>query len=215
MPSNEKTPKKGWKEHLLRSGLPLEYEVAKLLAQEGMMIEADHSFFRKEGNIYKEWSTDLTADWYSSPDQTSIDFKLEILLECKYRSPEKSLLLVKDPNYEMPLGILGGGLIAIDQHMPFSLNSKAIEKFERKMPSVYKAIEIYENGAHDEDIRHGIQQLKYGSISLLNQSMRFAYSSHSDDLLAFFFCRVLVTNASIRVFKVCRFSASACISGSS
>jgi hypothetical protein len=194
-------PKKSWKDHLLRSGLPLEHEVAKLLTNEGMYVEADHSFFRKEGTIYKEWSSDLTADWYSAPDRLSVEFKLSMLIECKYRSPEKSILLLEDPNSEMPLGTAGGTLIAFDHHVPFQLNIDSIIQFENKMPYAYKAIELHEGGAHEEDIRHGMQQLKYGSISSLKDNIEFSYFSHPEDMTPFFFCRILVTNSPIRVLN--------------
>jgi hypothetical protein len=35
--------RKRWKDHLLRSGVPLEYQVARVLADEGLSVDADFS----------------------------------------------------------------------------------------------------------------------------------------------------------------------------
>jgi hypothetical protein len=41
----------------------LEYEVTRILAAEGMGIQADFSFLRADVSDLKEWSVDIAANW--------------------------------------------------------------------------------------------------------------------------------------------------------
>jgi hypothetical protein len=61
LPADDPKPelRKGWKQHLLLSGVPLEYQVASILAAAGVGIDADFSFLRRDGNQLKEWSADM------------------------------------------------------------------------------------------------------------------------------------------------------------
>jgi hypothetical protein len=57
--------KKKWKAGLLSSSVPLEYEVAKILAKEAFAVSADYSYLRRdEQGIEKEFSCDIEATAY-------------------------------------------------------------------------------------------------------------------------------------------------------
>src|SRR5690349_17324613 len=86
-----------WKKHLLRSGAPLEYEVARILDNEGMFIDADFSFLRRDGSVEKEFSVDIVAEWSGGERFETSPFDMVLAVECKYRSREKSLVFFLDP----------------------------------------------------------------------------------------------------------------------
>lgn len=89
--------RRGWNDFLLRSGVPLEYEVALCLASEGMPVDADFSFMRRDVSGLKQWSVDIAASWYG-PSANRVNYVLEARVECKYRSPEKCVLFLEEPN---------------------------------------------------------------------------------------------------------------------
>ncbi|OCK59674.1 hypothetical protein [Bradyrhizobium sp. LMTR 3] len=191
-------PRKGWKDHLLKSGVPLEYEVAALMSSADMAVDADFCFLRRDVAGVKEWSVDIAANWYG-PTENDVAFGLYALVECKYRSPEKTLLLFEEPNEDFSTATLGGTVASFDALAPFELPANAFVEMERRLDFVYKGIEIFGNGAVEEDIRHGIQQLRYAAPARLRQVFDIVLSSHPDDRLAIFFVKILVTNAPLRL----------------
>src|SRR5437667_408851 len=48
MTDNPVGPKKGWMDHFLKSGVPLEHEVAAVMSGAGMPVDADFSFLRPD-----------------------------------------------------------------------------------------------------------------------------------------------------------------------
>jgi len=150
MSGNSPGAKKAWKDHFLKSGVPLEYEVAAVISQAGMAVEADFSFLRRDVIGVKEWSVDIAANWYG-PTEDEVGFNLNALVECKYRSPEKTLLLLEDPNDLYPPATLGGTVLSFDALVPFHLPFNAFVPMERKLQYVYKCIEIYEQGAIQDE----------------------------------------------------------------
>lgn len=186
----------GWKRHLLKSGLPLEYEVAQLLAQEEMAVSADFSFMRRDGANDKECSVDIQADWYDAADPA---LTLHLLIECKFRAKNKSLLFVPDPNDEYSPITLGSTIHTSDIAVPYSLPTDGFVPMEGNIPFAYKGVEISDDGAFEEQIWHGIQQLRYAVPSLLINALSFSLASRLDESLAQFFGKILVTNAPIRM----------------
>ena len=139
MSGNAPGPKKGWKDHLLKSGVPLEYEVAAVMSRLGMAIDADFPFLRRDIAGVKELSVDIAANWYG-PTANEAGFELHTLVECKYRSPEKILLLLEDPNEEFSPATLGGTVSSFDAWIPFHLPLDAFVPIERNLHYVYKCI---------------------------------------------------------------------------
>jgi hypothetical protein len=191
----------GWKKYLLASGVPLEYEVARLLDAADMSVDADFSFIRKDGSSDKEMSVDIASRWYGLNRSDEIEFTLELLLECKYRSRSKTLLLLPDPNSRFSPVTLGGTVNWFDHLVPFFLPRDAFESLDGSLDFVYKAIEVHDGGAVEQDIRHGINQLRYAAPMLLKRKLGFELSNHPEDVRAFFIAKILVTNAELRVLN--------------
>jgi hypothetical protein len=191
-------PRKGWKDHFLKSGVPLEYEVAGMLPKAGMSVDADFPFLRRDVAGAKEFSVDIASTWYG-PTKNDVGFELQTLIECKYRSPEKVLLLLEDPNEESSSAILGGTVSSFDTFTPFSLPQNAFVAMEKELQFAYKFIEIFDGGAIEEEIRHGIQQLRYASPARLRQIFDFSLLIDAADPMGIFFTKILVTNAPLRL----------------
>ena len=192
---------KSWKEHLLRSGVPLEYQVARILAHEGMSIDADFAFLRRDVAGDKEWSVDLSATKYGKSRTGALQFELSILVECKYRSKDKVVLLLPDPNTEFPNGTLGGTTRIIDAHCPYHLSTQPFVNMERTIPFTYKGIEIHEGGAVEQDLRHAIQQLRYAVPLNIRQRIDFSMTTNMNEVLPIFLANIIVTNAEIRILR--------------
>jgi hypothetical protein len=191
---------KGWKDFLLRSGVPLEYDVALMLAREGMSVGADFSYLRRDLTGFKESSIDLTATWYG-PGENNVKYELSSIIECKYRSPEKVILLLNNPNIKFPPEILGGTVTIFDEFVPYHFPLNTFEQLERKLDFVYKAIELHDNGAHDDEMRYAIQQLRYATPAYLRSTFDFGITPNLEEAIAVFFSKILVTNAPLRLLS--------------
>lgn len=64
---------KDWKDVLLRSGVPLEYEVGQLLAKKGFDVDADFPYMRKDVEGEKEHSIDVMAEKPLDSDKADFD----------------------------------------------------------------------------------------------------------------------------------------------
>lgn len=191
---------RGWKDNLLKSGVPLEYEVAGLLAKHGMIVEADFAFIRRDGNISKELSVDIVSSFYG-PGNNKVGYKISLIIECKYRSPEKKILFVQDPNPEEYSGVMGPTIFFFDRAVPYKLDPSFIDTIDENVELVYKGIEIFDAGAVEEELRRGIQQLRYASPLVLRRDLDDNLYGHKDDILSLFLVSILVTNAPIIVLK--------------
>jgi hypothetical protein len=76
---------------------------------------------------------------------------LHMLVECKFRSQEKIIVLLKDPNSDYLPTTLGGTVNILDNFIPYHLPSDAFEMLERSFEYVYKVIELFDGGAIEKD----------------------------------------------------------------
>lgn len=187
---------KDWKEVLLRSGVPLEYEVAQLLASKGFDVDADFPYMRRDVEGEKEHSVDVLATkWLESgkADSTHIC----VLLECKYRSPEKTLLLFEaPPSPHAPIDV-GGTVHAYDEFVPYYLKDDCFRRVEESLPIVYKGLELHTNDAVERDFRRSVEQLRYAAPVALRRAFDMTFFGHPADNGAWFFAKVIVTNARV------------------
>jgi hypothetical protein len=188
----------GWKKHLLSSGIPLEHEVARVLASEQFFVGSDYEYLRRdESRGEKEFSVDLSASRMSF--HRNPQFSLEMLVECKYRARDKFALFFPDQNLEPVHPTLGHTLAVIDHFVPYHVYDSPIYAFEDTFPFVYKGVEVHEGGATSQDIRHALNQLRYAAPSFIRQMIQEFTQNHIDDRHTKFFIKMIVTNAPIRV----------------
>ncbi|MCT8335871.1 hypothetical protein NUH30_19445 [Leptospira sp. 85282-16] len=161
---------KNWKESLLKSGLPLEYESKQEFLKYNCVVKDEFTYTKSnENDILKEFSYDLDAALYNYRDT------FNFLIECKYRSPgikwvflPHSKSLKDDQNYN-------SFLHTIDFFKEKKSEFETLEflsSFPHRLGSFCKkGIEIADLKNDESSIRKGIYQLSYGMIEKLIQSI--------------------------------------------
>ena len=186
---------RNWKDGLLSSSLPLEFETAKLLAKRDFGVSADYTYGRIDNNSLKEFSVDIHA--YSYPANRVI---FNLLVECKQKSPNKKWLFLPDPNEpDWDRFIPGSTLRFVDEFSGEYFGSKdAFRRLERQIPVAYKGTEINlaKGEVYDTDIKHGIAQLRYALPRLLREMLEDA-NVIGEAGLPFIMCPILVTTADL------------------
>src|ERR1035438_684627 len=91
---------KSWKDALLSSGLPLEYEATRILVQSGFHVDGEYPYNRRSDCGSEEFSVDLLAHHYLENGCKDGSFKGQIaaVCECKYRNPGKTWVFMPDLN---------------------------------------------------------------------------------------------------------------------
>lgn len=152
-----------WKKHLLKSGLPFEYEVKELFVKNGCTVWDEYSYLKNdENNIVKEFSYDLDANKWNG------GYSIDFMIECKYKTEPTKWFFTPDPySYQKELN-QNSFLHPIDHftennflfnQMPFY---KVIE--EPLGPFCLKGVEIYNNKPVETNIFRAIKQLSYAFI---------------------------------------------------
>lgn len=159
-----------WKKHLLKSGLPFEYEVKECFAKHGCTVWDEYSYIKEDENsIEKEFSYDLDANYW--PGGHSVDF----MIECKYKTEPTKWFFTPDP-YAYQNDLTKNSFFhAVDyfsgNHFPFNHHpyDNVIEK--PLGPFCLKGVEIYKNTSIETNITKAIHQLSYAFIEKLIGSM--------------------------------------------
>jgi hypothetical protein len=198
--------KRSWKANLLSSSIPLEYEAAKILAEETFAVSSDYSFIKKdEQGIEKEFSCDIKARGYcpfSNPQKISLLFNL--LVECKYRKPNTAFLFLQDPNRpEFSNGLIGSTMSVVDAFSYTFLRKEPIYKLEATMDWCFKGVEIdlADGKVCSAELRRGISQLQYALPQLMMSELRRSIWADVSENWPFAFAPILLTNAPLYVAK--------------
>jgi len=190
-----------WKDRLLSSSVPLEYEVAKILTKEKFFIDYDFTYQRLDEKEEKEFSIDVRGNGYypfDNPDK--IDIVIDILIECKYRNPDVKWAFLPDIKVDDDIGYSSRGALKFMDDFSKIRFKNAWNTL--KIPiSTKKGIEINtQNGeVHDTGIYHGINQLVYSLPVILAREIENNLESHIDDVYPYAFCAILVTTAELRI----------------
>lgn len=87
MTEEKNKPKKKWKKGFLSSGLPLEFEIAKLLDKNEFTILPEYNYERIDAGQTKDFSIDLYCfKGFPSDLSGHNEVNLDLLIECKYRT---------------------------------------------------------------------------------------------------------------------------------
>lgn len=193
-----------WKSKLVSSSIPLEFEVAKLLASNGFAVSADFIYSRNDSGVIKDFSTDINATGYLPlSDPNKIQGKLELLIECKQRYSSIKWLFFPDPNDPgfSPI-TLGRTIRAVDEFSLLFFQPDATVLFDENMDFCYKGVEINEEGGlvHDSELKHGIAQLQYALPRLLTENIINNVRGGVDGI-PFLYCPILLTTAELFIAK--------------
>ncbi|QGZ61660.1 Rossmann-fold NAD(P)-binding domain-containing protein [Paraburkholderia acidisoli] len=197
--------KKSWKNNLLSSSVPMEFEVSKILVKHGFSTSADYSYTRHGAQGRDDFSVDLHASTYlpyRRPNEITTEFHL--LIECKHRHRNNKWLFFPDPNLgEFSSFTLGHTLRVVDDFAPVMLEDQPSTSFDSKANFCLKGVEIdLNNGTvHDAEIRRGLAQLQYALPRLLTEAIEWNLGMFQEECYPFLFCPILLTTSEILVAK--------------
>jgi len=144
-----------WKEYLLKSGIPLEYEIKEFLDKKMCISNFDYTYFRKDkSNETAEFSYDIDSSYIKPPHF------VDLMIECKYRHESTKWLFLPE-DY--------GGHDEINftsfMHPNDHFNEKGHFRFTNfplsLAPLCSKGIEITSQGQNPRTITQAISQLSY------------------------------------------------------
>lgn len=190
-----------WKDRLLSSSIPLEYEIGRILAKNEFSVDFDFSYKRHDGKEEKEFSVDIYARGYYPFNFNSIDIEIELLVECKYRNPNTSWLFIKDFNIDIFENFSSKGVIKVIDEFSEIFSKNSFNNFGGE--TCLKGIEINtESGeVHDTGIVHGRSQLVYAMPHILYKQISGALYEHLVDVHPLIICPILVTTSELRILK--------------
>lgn len=197
--------KKTWKNNLLSSSVPMEFEVSKLLVKHGFSTSADYSYTRHGAQGRDDFSVDLHASVhlpYRRPNEITAEFHL--LIECKHRHRNNKWLFFPDPNRaEFSSFALGYTLRVVDDFSPIILEDHPTIAFDNWANFCLKGVEIDLNSGavHDAEIRRGLAQLQYALPRLVTDEIEWNVGMQPEDCHPFFYCPILLTTSEILVAK--------------
>lgn len=187
-----------WKDALLKSGLPLEYEVKAFLEREKKcLITWEQSYLRPDDDgVIKEFSYDINASYIKSP------YDVEFMTECKYRTEGTKWFFMPEEYGGMDEIHLTCFMHAIDYFHSWSWDwNQYMPYCEMLGPLCSKGIEIYSNGENNsKSIRQAVSQLSYA----LAKQIIGTISDHIDEHGIRFreiLIPVIVTTADLFRFK--------------
>jgi hypothetical protein len=198
--------KKDWKSNLLSSGLPLEFEAAKILRRNGFAYDVEYSYKRKdESGFYKDFSVDIDS-YYALPKKKRLGAfdTFSLLVECKYRHENTKWLFAPDTNNKYINRINSSSIRCIDFASSFRAEPPwNFRLIDLKLITCLKGVEINGNSgeAYEKAIVSGISQLKYALPSIIAREIDDKLSGHEADAGPFYICPILLTTAKLYVLQ--------------
>jgi len=188
-----------WKNELLKSGLPFEYEVQECFVKNGCTVWGEATYLREdEEEKVKEFSYDIDANYWKG------GYCLNFMIECKYKiQPTKWFFLPHQYKYQNDLdknGFFHPLDYFSDHSFPFN-KFPVSDAFENLGPFCLKGVELFENQYLEQNIRKSIHQLSY---SFVNRSIECFENQLTVDTFKnsiFLNVPIVVTNADLHLIN--------------
>lgn len=153
-----------WKDFLLKSSLPLEYDVKKLLEKYGCVGDYEYTYLREDENgVINEFSYDIDASYIKN------SHFFNLMIECKYRDSSTDWIFIPDKY---------GGMQEIDTYAFLNPVDHFTKKkkfrpldYEPLAPLCGKGIEIASTGQNPKTITQAASQLSYAMAEQIISSM--------------------------------------------
>ena len=194
---------RSWKDGLLSSGVILEHAAAQILFQQGFLISGEYPYSRLSPRSDEDFSVDIYATNLLSIETPSGIKKaqLTVLCECKYRSPEKQWIFLPELVEDFSL-IPITSLRDLKHFSAYSYDDSARTQFGASFPLCLKGTELSNKGdAHDSDIRHAVNQLRYALPSLVKRQIQHSLLFHPEDAIPHFILPLIITSAPLHVLN--------------
>lgn len=155
--------KKVWKDHLLSSGVPLEYSVARVFERLGSWQPGEFRYERADADgIPRVFSVDV----HSSHIDTNTNFWLETLVECKYRHDGTNWVFTPHEYRSFFGPDFDDIFVTLDQCCEDrQLNRRTLADFRTHYPLCGKGIEILPSDSNPKTIEQAVQQLRFAVVA--------------------------------------------------
>lgn len=186
---------KKWKDFLLKSGVPLEYEVKQLLDKHGCISNYEFTYLRPDENeIINEFSYDINASYIYG------GHLFELMVECKYRDQSTNWIFTPE-NYQ--------GIDEIEHYSFLNPNDHFTQKnkfsrldYEPYGPLCGKGIEINSDAQNPKTISQAIHQLSYAMAEKVVSGMEHQIEELlSSSEVIFYAVPIIVTTANLYRLK--------------
>ncbi len=190
---------KSWKENLLKSSLPLEYETSLILNANRILVNGEYSYARpNENGVVTDFSIDIHAKDYFHLTKETIWAEIQYIIECKYCHEGVNWLFY--PGVDPVDG--HGFLEPYDQLRAYTLESEYLDKFDRERPYAIKGLELVPDGSNPNTILRGLEQLRHGAANVTFETMKDSFENSIDNQYPIqIFAPILVTTAKLLVLK--------------
>lgn len=186
---------KTWKDHLLRSGLPLEADVRRVLRDRGGVVAGgEYAYFREdEQGVEREFSFDVDATFITDP------YFFSLSVECKYRHPSTRWVFTPhrygDLDETFPTDVLHAQDYFIERTFPFRHRG-----FPVLGPLCASGVEITQSGPNPNAISRAVSQLVYALPEQVVGSCETQIEGgHFADTI---FCHVLVVVTTAELLRL-------------
>lgn len=197
MSSNSK-----WKDRLLSSSVPLEFDAAKILVDKGFTVDFDYTYRRYDNKEEKDFSADISADaFYPFDFDAPIHLTVDLLVECKYRNPNVKWIFLPDINTDQYHSRFSSrtALKLVDEFSNECFESRLGFLSEHETCLKGSELNLQTGEVHDSDIRHGCNQLLYAMPHLLQRKISSALHNAIDECYPFVICPILLTTAELYI----------------
>nr|WP_319997623.1 hypothetical protein [uncultured Draconibacterium sp.] len=144
-----------WKDFLLKSGLPLEFEIREFLSSKKCICDYDYTYLREnEANQLTEFSYDIDASYIE--DSSTIDF----MIECKYRHESTKWLFLPE-KYNSHHEIFYTSFMHPNDHFVAGERTGLYKYPHKFAPLCSKGIELTTQGQNPKSITQATLQLSY------------------------------------------------------
>jgi len=189
--------KKGWKDHLLSSGVPLEYSVRRVFEELGIRQPEEFKYERKNADgVPQVFSVDIVS--------TGIDlqrrFWVESLVECKYRHDgTKWVFTPMEYQHDIYRPRFRDLFVTLDQCCPDKkLDPTILNDLRDYFPLCGKGIELLPEDTNPKSIEQAVKQLRYGVIAKTVDALIHQIDKLLGDFIPIFvFLPIIVTTAEL------------------
>ena len=188
--------KSNWKEHLLKSGIPLEFEIKKYLDAKNCVSNFEYTYFREnEDKNLTEFSYDLDSSYIVTPHFA------DLMIECKYRHESTKWVFLPE-QYD------GIDEITHTSFMHKNAHFNTAPHYQPPFPIPFaplcsKGIELTNDGNNPKTITQAIHQLSYAMARRIINGMQHQVDSvlreHFENTI-FYNIPIIVTTA--KLFRI-------------
>jgi len=153
-----------WKEHLLKSGIPLEFEVKKYLESKGCISNFEYTYLRNnESQHPTEFSYDIDSSYIKG------HHFVDLMIECKYRHESTKWVFLPE-EYGGPDEI--GFTDFMHKNSHFSTAKRVYDNHPLAFaPLCSKGIELTSDGPNPKTITQAVTQLSYAMADRIVNGM--------------------------------------------